>query len=278
MSIEIAKRAWESAMNAGTRASRIARAAKTSEYFNYLASRADADNMPDKPDAFAELLLRDYHLAGAMSVLDVGCGMGGATLTFAEAVKSVTAIDMCSEVLNAAVRRAERAGRSNISFSQTLWEDFTAEKPFELVYSAMCGGICSLDELLRFESYSKNACAIVTIGKTAASGARKALREAITPRPLPGLLQDGALLFNLLHELDRRPNVVQTRARGVMKLTAEEAIRRFEIYYGAYGYDDELSRRRLREHIERVSVDGYWIEENDVTTMLIHWRTPERGV
>ncbi|GHV87241.1 hypothetical protein AGMMS50255_5370 [Spirochaetia bacterium] len=277
INIEQAQQAWENAFNSGTREERIARNAKVSLYFNYLAARQDADKLPSKDDSYALALVRDCGLHTDSTVLDVGCGAGGAALTFAKKCKSVAAIDMCSEMLRVARRRAELTNANNVSFTELLWENFTAPEKFDLCYAAMCGGICNLNELLRFESYSRKSCAVVTIGYKGKVSARNRLRETITSNPLPGLLAEGIYLFDLLYAMGRRPNVIETSSRSVSKLTVDEAIKRFSIYYGAYGYDDELSQKRMLEYIKSNAQDGMWVEDDEVTTMLIYWNVPKEN-
>jgi SAM-dependent methyltransferase len=277
MNFEQAKQVWENEFNAGTIEERILRSTKVASYFNHLASKKDAENRPLREDAYAQALIQNCGLNAESTVLDVGCGGGDGSWTFAKQCKHVTAIDMCSEMLRLAQRHADGLTLRNISFTQSLWEDFDTTDRFDLCYSAMCGGICNYDELTRFESYSRKSCAIVTIGYREKKSARTLLREAISKTPLPGLLVEGVYLFDLLYAMGRHPNVIETRNHFFSRLPVDEAIERLGLYYGAYGYDDANSQKKIREHIKSHAENGWWIESDIGSTMLIYWQVPGNG-
>jgi len=72
-------------------------------------------------------------------VLEVGCGIGTDTVNFARAGADVTAVDLSSESLRLAERRAEVMGVADrIRFQQANAEELTStldEAPYDLVYS-----------------------------------------------------------------------------------------------------------------------------------------------
>lgn len=71
-------------------------------------------------------------------VLEVGCGIGTDTMNFARAGADVTAVDLSSDSLEIARKRAEVFGLDNIRFYQSNAEELTSIVPIErydLVYS-----------------------------------------------------------------------------------------------------------------------------------------------
>jgi len=72
-------------------------------------------------------------------VLEVGCGIGTDSVSFARAGAAVTAVDLSGESLRIAARRAEVMGVADrITFVQANAEELTSavsDEPFDLVYS-----------------------------------------------------------------------------------------------------------------------------------------------
>ena len=73
------------------------------------------------------------------SVLEIGCGIGTDTINFARAGANVTAVDLSSESLSLARRRAEVFGLSDrINFYEANGEqlaDYIPKQHFDLIYS-----------------------------------------------------------------------------------------------------------------------------------------------
>ena len=104
----------------------------TEEYFNQVEARKYFVE-PHIP-AFAEF---DKWLG--KRVLEIGCGIGTDTINFARAGAIVTAVDLSSESLKLAKRRAEVFGLAeNICFYEANAEqlaDVIQPEPFDLIYS-----------------------------------------------------------------------------------------------------------------------------------------------
>jgi ubiquinone/menaquinone biosynthesis C-methylase UbiE len=104
----------------------------TEEYFNEVERRKYFVE-PHIP-AFAE-----FEKWRGKTVLEVGCGIGTDTINFASAGADVVAVDVSSESLALARRRAEVFGLSDkISFIEANAErlsDLIEARPFDLVYS-----------------------------------------------------------------------------------------------------------------------------------------------
>jgi len=71
-------------------------------------------------------------------VLEIGCGLGTDTINFARAGARVTAVDLSTESLTLAKKRAEVFGLDNITFHQANAEqlsDYVPVERYDLVYS-----------------------------------------------------------------------------------------------------------------------------------------------
>lgn len=104
----------------------------TEEYFNQVEARKYFVE-PHIP-AFAE-----FERWRGQNVLEIGCGIGTDTMNFARAGANVTAVDLSSQSLALAKRRAEVFGLSDkIDFYEANAEhlaDFVTPREFDLVYS-----------------------------------------------------------------------------------------------------------------------------------------------
>ncbi len=104
----------------------------TEEYFNQVEARKYFVE-PHIP-AFSE-----FDKWRGKRVLEIGCGIGTDTINFARADALITAVDLSSESLNLARRRAEVFGLADkISFYEANAEqlaDVIPPEPFDLIYS-----------------------------------------------------------------------------------------------------------------------------------------------
>jgi SAM-dependent methyltransferase len=60
------------------------------------------------------------------SVLDIGCGPGTLTIPLAKKVKSITALDISSEMLKFLKINADKSGLNNINYLVSSWQDALA--------------------------------------------------------------------------------------------------------------------------------------------------------
>ncbi len=104
----------------------------TEEYFNQVEARKYTVE-PHIP------LFAEFDKWRGKSVLEIGCGIGTDTMNFARAGADVTAVDLSSESVALARRRAEILGLSDrINFFEADAEnlsDIIPEKKYDLVYS-----------------------------------------------------------------------------------------------------------------------------------------------
>jgi SAM-dependent methyltransferase len=83
--------------------------------------RQDAEGR-DKDDYISKMLER-IETKPEWTVLDIGCGPGTLTIPLAKKVKSVTALDISSEMLKHLKANSDKAGLNNVVPLNSSWED-----------------------------------------------------------------------------------------------------------------------------------------------------------
>jgi trans-aconitate methyltransferase len=82
---------------------------------------------PGYPTSVFDLLTVEAHLEASSRALDLGCGTGQVTLTLAERVALVTAVDLDQEMLDEAARLANERGQRNVRWVLSSAERFDDE-------------------------------------------------------------------------------------------------------------------------------------------------------
>lgn len=96
---------------------------KRAESFNKRISRViDGSEGLDKDDYISKLLDK-ITVEPDWNVLDIGCGPGTITIPLARKVKTVTGLDVSSEMLKHLKTNADNAGLSNINYINSSWQD-----------------------------------------------------------------------------------------------------------------------------------------------------------
>jgi SAM-dependent methyltransferase len=101
---------------------------KRADSFNKRISRViDGREGLDKDDYISKLLDK-IEVKPDWSILDIGCGPGTITIPLARKVKTVTGLDVSSEMLKHLKINANNSGVNNISFINSSWQDAFKEK------------------------------------------------------------------------------------------------------------------------------------------------------
>jgi len=101
---------------------------KRADRFNRGISRViEGTDKVDKEDYVYKILARVY-VEPDWTVLDIGCGPGTLAIPLAKKVRSVTALDVSSEMLRHLKANAKSAGVSNIRYINASWEEAIARK------------------------------------------------------------------------------------------------------------------------------------------------------
>jgi SAM-dependent methyltransferase len=136
---------------------------KRAEGFNKRISRVmDSQDELDKDDYISKMLSR-IEVKPEWSVLDIGSGPGTLAIPLARKVKSVTALDVSSEMLKYLKDNACKSGITNISYISAYWQEaFSAKKVGEhdvvvasrsLMHGDMKEAISSINSVARQAVY-----------------------------------------------------------------------------------------------------------------------------
>ena len=112
--------------------------------------------------------LKDYFNEKGLSyengdVLDIGCGTGQLSLEFAKKAKSVTGLDISTEMIQFANNHASTEGITNVQFYEQPWEEIDLAalgwtKKYDLVAAIMSPAIGSRASLEKMMEASKGSC------------------------------------------------------------------------------------------------------------------------
>lgn len=90
--------------------------------FGRRVNRVREGDARDKDDYISQMLRR-MEVRPEWTVLDIGCGPGTLALSLAKTARSVTALDVSSEMLKQLRSQAEIAGLTNIRYVNLSWQD-----------------------------------------------------------------------------------------------------------------------------------------------------------
>jgi len=120
-------------------------------------------------NSYVNQLLQRIDVDSSSTVLDIGCGPGTLTIPLAKRAKSVTALDISSEMLNFVKRNAIEESLSNIVYINKSWEDFIIGEEINrhdiVIVSRSLGGLDLREKLLKMNHIAKRAIYLTWIIK-----------------------------------------------------------------------------------------------------------------
>lgn len=267
---------WDEAGRHGGADERVRLLQRWLPFYALAAHGTDADAGPfAREDPFVDRLAAEGFVRPGDTVLDIGSGVGDHALAFARRGARVTALDASSDCLEACVGRARAEGLDGVDALLGTWEGFAADESFDLAFSAMCPAICNVDELRRMEASARRACCIVTVGRGSSDRHRKAMMAELRIKPQGGFATEALHYFNVLYLMGRQPNVFCLETRRSSRVTLEEALGRFPVYFEAFGIPDAVSRPYVEEYFARNAVDGALEDETVMKYAMVYWRLPD---
>jgi len=96
---------------------------KRADNYSRRIDRAVTGKEELKKDDYIYQMLDRIEVKPEWTVLDIGCGPGTLTIPLARKVKSVTALDISSEMLKHLKINADNSGISNIRYLNSSWQD-----------------------------------------------------------------------------------------------------------------------------------------------------------
>jgi SAM-dependent methyltransferase len=134
---------------------------KRADKFNKRIDNVKSDGEKlDKDDYISKMLAR-IETSPEDTVLDIGCGPGTLAIPLAKRVKSVTGLDISTEMLKYLKENADKSGLSNINYINCSWDDAIVGKdvePHDIVVASRSLGPMDLKEsMLKLASTAKKA-------------------------------------------------------------------------------------------------------------------------
>jgi len=265
---------WEEKYRYGTVDDRKERMNLWQPYYSYVYEpmlKAEF-SLPNKNDEFIEVLVDKGILKSSSNVIDIGCGVGSYTFQMAPIVQSVVAMDMNKTALEIIKKRAELTGINNIKATDTPWEDYSAEKQFDVSFSSMCPAICNIDEIKRMESMTSGYCVLVTVMAGSYDKHRKAMMGELDIHP-EGMVTDYDTYLNVLKAMGREVMTANRSFKREYKTSLEELLAGMPTYFTIFGIDRDKAIAFIKDYFERNSVDGYLNDESLMNLGMIYWKS-----
>ena len=114
-------------------------------------------------DPFLKRMSDEYDLNKNCSVIDVGCGAGGYSISLAGIVGKAVGVDVSPNMIKAASERAKLEGVSNCSFYALDWSNADIDELglrgcFDIAFAHMTPAICDYDTLEKLDDCATSLC------------------------------------------------------------------------------------------------------------------------
>ena len=238
-------------------------------------SPADWDKRAEQRDRwtlgsdYSRAFLARMDLAGARTVLDIGCGSGNLAIPLAKDVRKVIALDFSPEMLRLLKKNCREAGVTNVEPHRLAWED--SWKGIPKVDIAVCsramGGRGLLASLKKMNRMARKRCyATIHAGGSFLSGEiLDLLDREVAPRP------DYIYAVNLLYQMGIRAKVDFLKSTGGMSYSsAAKFIASAEWRIGKLTTKEKA---RLREYFKTLpkSTTGGGQTRHQFTWAMLSW-------
>jgi ubiquinone/menaquinone biosynthesis C-methylase UbiE len=110
---------------------------RTAAGFDAAAASWDNPERARMAEIFADAIVRETAPGPDTAALEFGCGGGNLSLALAGRLGSVTAVDVSSEMIALASKKAAEAGAKNLAFVKGCVEDIPGRGPFDLIFSSL---------------------------------------------------------------------------------------------------------------------------------------------
>lgn len=226
-------------------------------------------------DDYPVKLLFSIQLKPEWSVLDVGCGTGAIAIGAAMRAKSVTALDISSRMLEILKTEAERRTLRNITCVHRSWQDIRPGEdilPHDVVITSrsiartgdLKESLIKIDQLARRYAY-------VTAWGGGERSLNRGLREALGhPYHDP---VDYVYVFNILHQIGIRPNVLQLECTSrTFYPSVEDALENYRVMFNLTPAETVTAREYLRRYLIRQEDGKYLVPDSKPVWSLIWWK------
>ncbi|MFZ3102183.1 MAG: class I SAM-dependent methyltransferase [Desulfitobacteriaceae bacterium] len=242
--------------------------------FNKLVCQGSSDERIKKIVGF---LSHNSLLTKNSTVLDIGCGPGRFAVEFAKKSTDVTGLDISDNMLDYAVKNAEAASLTNVSFKNLNWdevnlEDYGWRKRFDLVTAINSPGIHDQSTLEKMIAASKGYCFLSNFVDRVDS-----VQDIIRTEILK--LKEGKFysntvysILNILWLTGYYPSIAYVDTDLDHVRTVEEACVYYGTLFAAENNSGDEKNRLIRSYLEGISINGFVTEKVRTKTAWIYWQ------
>lgn len=242
--------------------------------FNKLVCQGTPDERIRK---IVEFLSQNSLLTKKSSVLDIGCGPGRFAVEFAKQSTEVTGLDISDNMLDYAVKNAEAANLTNVSFKNLNWDEVSLEehdwrKKFDLVTAINSPGIHDLITLEKMIEASKGYCFLSNFVDRYDSVQDIIRTQVLKLEEVKFYTNTVYSILNILWLTGYHPSITYVDTDRDHVRTLEEAC----VYYGTlFATEDNSSEEKnqlISCYLNEISVNGSVTETVRTKTAWIYWK------
>ncbi|MDR3544026.1 MAG: class I SAM-dependent methyltransferase [Desulfosporosinus sp.] len=242
--------------------------------FNKLVCQGSPDERIKK---LVKFLLHNNLLTENSSVLDIGCGPGRFAVEFAKKCTDVTGLDISDKMLDFAVKNADAANLTNVSFENLNWDEVNLEghnweKRFDLVTAINSPGIYDQITLEKMCDASKGYCFLSNFVNRSDSVHEIIRTKILKLKDVKFYANTIYSIYNILWLTGYYPSIAYVDTDREHIRTIEEAC----IYYGTLFETDNNSDNEkkdlIRSYLEEIAVNGFVTEKVRTKTAWIYWK------
>ena len=220
------------------------------QYWNFRAKDYNISSLKTDEISLIEYFLEIGIINENSVILDVGCGPGVFSKTFAKYVKKVVALDISEEMLSCA--KENNKENKNVEFIDADWAtaDLSKyEKSFDLVFAHMAPAIYDGNTLDRMMYVCRGYCYYAHFARRS-SNVENGLNEVLNiGHTEPGHIRG---MFLNLWDRGKFPQVSYEDRSSRKVMTTQEAIHYYKMQYMYPDSSDEIAKK----YFEKISEDG----------------------
>ncbi len=241
------------------------------QHWDEVSRDYDTDSMSLIDERIWELLERMSAVPPGGRALDVGCGTGALTARLASSCSGVLGLDFSPGMLSVARERCSRLG--NVELLCSGWEEYSAGRDFDLVFSSFCPAVDDLSSVLKMDSLSKDRCCIISLGGS--SGDRLAF-DIWEELGHPGLTMDGfdpEFPRRLLEEMGGEPQLRSFGVREETVIRRQDMVRHLARYFSLFHPVDGRVMQAIERKVGQRSRGGLLTLVEDRTVSVLVWKS-----
>ncbi len=213
-----------------------------------------------------------------LDILDIGCGTGTYALEFAKKAKSVTALDISTQMIAYAKEEASERRVKNVQFAELPWEDidldaYGCRKKFDLAVAIMTPAINSRNSLEKMMEASKDYCFM-----SGYVDRHEKLKEAIEQNILhrkPNRTDFGLSIycsFNILWLYGIHPDITYYTTERENDRTVEEAFTYYTLQLERKNSLTDEEKLAIRSYLKKQAQNGRVKDTFQSKTAWLFWR------